>query len=128
MNLWIHNSIRRTTINQHFIRTCKYLDNKYYLSSWLLCSRLLGWIPPKVSMMVFNAIISFSGLPVGRGPKEVRFSKCLLALLATNPIIYQNDFRCIEYCIEDLNKIKIAKGAKRCIFTFDPRRSMVCFW
>ena len=77
-------------------------------------------------MMVFNAIISFSGLPVGRGPKEVRFSKCLLALLATNPIIYQNDFRCIEYCIEDL--IKIAKGAKRCIFTFDPRRSMVCFW
>ena len=76
----------------YFIRTCKYLDNKYYLRSWLLCSRLLRWISPKVSMMVFNAIISFSGLPVGRGPKEVMLSKCFLALLATNPIVYQSDF------------------------------------
>lgn len=64
-------------------------------------------------MMVFNAIISFSGLPVGRGPKEVMLSKCFLALLATNPIVYQNDFRCIEYCIDILNNpIKISKGAK----------------
>ena len=61
-------------------------------------------------MMVFNAIISFSGLPVGRGPKEVMLSKCFLALLATNPIVYQNGFRCMEYCIDILNKI--SKGAK----------------
>ena len=62
-------------------------------------------------MMVFNAIISFSGLPVGRGPKEVMLSKCFLALLATNPIVYQNDFRCIEYCIANF-PIKISKGAE----------------
>ena len=57
-----------------------------YLSFWDLFSSCVLWIFPNASSKTLTALISFSGLPVGRGPNKVRLSRYFLASPALNPL------------------------------------------